>query len=235
MCCARWCVLWCARPGRRKARARARASRPACASWPTTPASRCWRRSARCTTSSTASWCSWSTTPCWCPISRDSPAVSTLPAFDLRGKSLIACASARRAEGDGVRRGAAARIACIAFVATVTGMAWAAREARAQLPDIDFEKSDEPVALQADTVEFERGRNLYVASGAVVIRQGERTLSADWIAFNNTTRRGVASGRVTLVDGPDVLHTSFAEFDVANLQGILFEARLDSGSSQFKM
>jgi lipopolysaccharide assembly outer membrane protein LptD (OstA) len=114
-------------------------------------------------------------------------------------------------------------------------MAGAAREARAQLPDVDFDRSDQPVALQADTIEFERGRDLYVASGSVVIRQGERTLSADWIAFNNTTRRGVASGRVTLSDGGDVLHTSFAEFDVANLQGVLFEARLDAATSQFKM
>src|SRR5262245_61740447 len=114
-------------------------------------------------------------------------------------------------------------------------MAWVAREARAQLPEIKFEKGDQPVALQADTIEFERGRDLYIASGSVLIRQGERTLSADWIAFNNTTRRGVASGRVTLAEGQDVLHTSFAEFDIANLQGVLFDARLDSSSSQFKM
>ena len=68
-----------------------------------------------------------------------------------------------------------------------------------------------------------------------MIRQGERTLSADWMAFSKTTQRGVASGRVTLVEGGDTLHTSFAEFDVANLQGVLFDARLDSRSSQFKM
>ena len=125
-----------------------------------------------------------------------------------------------------MRRGAAAWIACIA---------WAAPAAQAQLPKIAFDASEQPFELEADTVEYERGRELYVASGSVVIRQGERTLSADWMAFSKTTQRGVASGRVTLVDGDDTLTTSFTEFDVVNLQGVLFDARLDSGSSQFRM
>ena len=125
-----------------------------------------------------------------------------------------------------MRRGAAAWIACIA---------WAAPAAEAQLPKLDFDAGEQPFELEADTVEYDRGLDLYVASGSVVIRQGERTLSADWMAFNKTTQRGVASGRVTLVEGGDTLHTSFAEFDVANMQGVLFDARLDSESSQFKM
>ncbi len=128
-----------------------------------------------------------------------------------------------------MRRGAAAWIACIVSIA------WMAPAAEAQLPKIAFDAGDEPVKLEADTVEYERARNLYIASGSVVIRQGDRTVSADWMAFNNMTQRGVASGRVTLVDGDDTLHTSFAEFDVATLQGVLFDARLEAGSSQYKM
>jgi lipopolysaccharide assembly outer membrane protein LptD (OstA) len=125
-----------------------------------------------------------------------------------------------------VRRGAAAWIACIA---------WAAPTAAAQLPKIGFDAGEQPFELEADTVEYERARELYVASGSVVIRQGDRTLSADWMAFNKTTQRGVASGNVKLVDGGETLTTSFAQFDVANLQGVVFDARLDSAASQFKM
>jgi lipopolysaccharide assembly outer membrane protein LptD (OstA) len=125
-----------------------------------------------------------------------------------------------------VIRGAAAWIACIA---------WAAPAVGAELPKIAFDAGEQPFELQADTVEYERGRDLYVASGSVVIRQGDRTLSADWIAFSKTTQRGVASGRVTLVESGETLTTSFAEFDIANMQGVLFDARLDARSSQFRM
>jgi lipopolysaccharide assembly outer membrane protein LptD (OstA) len=125
-----------------------------------------------------------------------------------------------------VLRAAAAWIACIA---------WAAPALAGDLPQIAFDGNGEPFRLEADTVEYERGRDVYVASGSVVIRQGGRTLRADWIAFSNTTQRGVASGNVTFNEGPDTLYTSFVQFDVVSLEGVLFDARLDSKSSQFEM
>lgn len=125
-----------------------------------------------------------------------------------------------------MRRGAAAWIACIAWATTAVG---------AEPPKIAFDAGEQPFELQADTVEYESERDLYVASGSVVIRQGGRTLSADWIAFSKTTQRGVASGRVTLVEAGETVTTSFAEFDIANMQGVLFDARLEARSSQFRM
>ncbi len=125
-----------------------------------------------------------------------------------------------------MRRGAAAWIACIA---------WATPAIGAELPKIVFDAGEQAFELEADTVEYERGQELYVASGSVVIRQGDRTLSADWIAFSKTTQRGVASGKVTLVEAGETLHTSFAQFDIANLQGVLFDARLEAESSRFRM
>jgi len=125
-----------------------------------------------------------------------------------------------------LRRGAAAWITCIA---------WAAPALGADLRDIAFGAGDEPFELSADSVEYDRPRDLYIADGAVEIRQGDRTLTADWMAFSNTTQRGVASGSVTFREGDETLVTSFAEFDIATMQGVLFDAHLEAGKSQFRM
>ena len=70
-----------------------------------------------------------------------------------------------------------------------------------------FDAGEEPFELTADAVEYDRARDLYIASGDVEIRQGDRTLAADWIAFSNTTQRGVASGNVELREGGETLLT----------------------------
>jgi lipopolysaccharide export system protein LptA len=125
-----------------------------------------------------------------------------------------------------LRRGAAAWIACIA---------WAAPAFGADPPRVAIGGSDAPFELSADQVEYERSRDLYIASGKVKIKQAERTLSADWVAFSNTTQRGVASGNVIISDGTDTLRTSFVEFDIATFEGVLFDARMDAESNQFRM
>ncbi len=125
-----------------------------------------------------------------------------------------------------MRRGVAAWIACIA---------WAAPALGADVRDIAFDAGDEPFELSADTVEYDRPRDLYIADGSVVIRQGDRKLTADWMAFSNTTQRGVASGNVTFREGNETVYTRFAEFDIVTLQGVLYDARLDAATSQFRM
>jgi lipopolysaccharide assembly outer membrane protein LptD (OstA) len=67
----------------------------------------------------------------------------------------------------------------------------------------------------------------------VEIVQGERTLRADWISFNAETGNGVASGDVELVDGGDVLRAAFIEFDIHNLEGVLYRAHFESDASRF--
>ncbi|TDJ14746.1 MAG: hypothetical protein E2O66_02480, partial [Deltaproteobacteria bacterium] len=46
-------------------------------------------------------------------------------------------------------------------------------------------KSGVPVELEADSLEYESGRDLYVARGNVRIQQGDNVLTADWAAFSN--------------------------------------------------
>ena len=66
-----------------------------------------------------------------------------------------------------------------------------------------------PVELRADSLEYEAGRDLYVASGNVRIRQTDRVLRADWMAFSDATRQGVASGDVVYTDGTDTVYQTW--------------------------
>lgn len=88
-------------------------------------------------------------------------------------------------------------------------------------------KSGVPVELEADSLEYESGRDIYVARGNVRIQQGDNVLTADWAAFSNTTGRGVASGEVVFTDGIDTVYTAFSEFDLDTLNGVMFDAEFD--------
>ncbi len=92
-----------------------------------------------------------------------------------------------------------------------------------------------PWDLTADQVEYERDGELYVARGNVRLVQGERTVTADWMSLSNTTGIAVASGDVVIRDGADTLRADFMQFDVQTLQGIVFDGRLDSETSRFRL
>ena len=100
---------------------------------------------------------------------------------------------------------------------------------------VAYAEEQPPVDLSADEIEYDRNKELYVATGNVVVHQGNRTLKADWLAYNNLTRRGVASGEVILTEGEDSLLSNFVEFNIDTLQGVSFDASLDSQSSEFKL
>ena len=55
---------------------------------------------------------------------------------------------------------------------------------------------DAPFRVDADEVEYQAERDLYVARGNVVLTQEGNTLRADRVYFSNQTRLGVASGDV---------------------------------------
>jgi lipopolysaccharide assembly outer membrane protein LptD (OstA) len=92
-----------------------------------------------------------------------------------------------------------------------------------------------PVDITADTITYDRTRDLYTAIGHVRISQPGRHLTADWVSFSNKTRQGVASGNVVVVEGGDTLYASFLQFDVDSLQGVVYDGRLDAQASRFKM
>jgi lipopolysaccharide assembly outer membrane protein LptD (OstA) len=97
------------------------------------------------------------------------------------------------------------------------------------------DRPEQPVDVRANSLAYERERNVYVASGDVVIEQPGRRLTADWVTFNPDTGNGVASGHVVITEGGDRLEAEFLHFDVETLEGVVFEGRLDSTESRFRL
>lgn len=136
-----------------------------------------------------------------------------------------------------IGRGLVASLQLAAALALLGAAAASAQDAPAlpALPGFPgTEKKREPFELSADALEYDARRNLYVASGNVVIVQGEKTLKADWIAFSRDTGAGVASGSVELTEGGDTLRAHFVEFNANDLEGVVFQGEFDSEESQFR-
>jgi LPS-assembly protein len=93
---------------------------------------------------------------------------------------------------------------------------------------------DQPLDLTADALDYDATRELYVARGDVVLRQGARTLRADWMAFNRRAGVGIANGHVELREGDEVLRANFVQFEVSTLEGIVQGGEIDSPVGQFR-
>jgi lipopolysaccharide assembly outer membrane protein LptD (OstA) len=127
--------------------------------------------------------------------------------------------------GGRVHRNVAARWALIAclFVPAVA------------LAQFEATFGDAPFELKADSIEYERKRDVYVARGNVRLIQQDKRLSADWISFSRQGNRGVASGSVVYSDGVDTVYANFVEFNLTTLQGVLFLAHFDDAGRSFRM
>jgi LPS-assembly protein len=89
--------------------------------------------------------------------------------------------------------------------------------------------------VQADSVEYDRPNDLYLARGNVQIVQEGKMLSADWVAFSNTTGEGMALGHVVVREGEDLLHAEALRFQVDGLTGVVLHGRLDSQQHAFEL
>lgn len=130
----------------------------------------------------------------------------------------------------------AARAGALVLVVAVGGSALLPAPARAA-DVVAFGKgdTDQPYDITADSVEYDKDRDLYVAKGNVRITQTGRTLTADWVTFSNKTRQAVASGNVVMVEGGDTLRASFVQFRLDSFEGVVFDGNLDARTSSFRM
>ena len=87
--------------------------------------------------------------------------------------------------------------------------------------------------ISADSISYERERDVYTARGNVRIVQPGRSLRADWLAFSNTTRRGVATGNVVIEDEGQQLEADVIHFELDDLRGILLDGRLEGKQTGF--
>lgn len=87
--------------------------------------------------------------------------------------------------------------------------------------------------ITADSISYERGRDVYTARGNVRIVQPGRSLRADWVAFSNTTRRGIATGNVVIEDEGQKLEADVIHFELDDLRGVLLGGRLEGKDTPF--
>jgi len=91
--------------------------------------------------------------------------------------------------------------------------------AQVELPEIDREQ---PVALVADSLEYDSQAGELIASGNVEVYYGERTLTADRIVYTEATERIRAEGEIVLRDPSGAtLFADMADLDVDLRDGII--------------
>lgn len=94
---------------------------------------------------------------------------------------------------------------------------------------------ESPWQLSADTVSYASKTGRYTASGHVVIRQEDKTLSADHIVFNAASMQISARGDVTLTVGGDILNAGRMEIDLRQDRGILYDGEVFLEQSHFRI
>ncbi len=91
---------------------------------------------------------------------------------------------------------------------------------------------DLPVALVADTVQFDTATGRVTASGNVEIYYGERTLTADRIVYDSDTGRITAEGSIVLRDPSGAtVFADFADLDAELRDGLVRGARSVMGEN----
>jgi lipopolysaccharide assembly outer membrane protein LptD (OstA) len=60
-------------------------------------------------------------------------------------------------------------------------------------------------------------------------------LSADWVGFSATTRQGLASGNVVVIEGEDVLRAQVLQFQIDSVKGVVFDGNLEGSGTRFLM
>jgi len=78
-----------------------------------------------------------------------------------------------------------------------------------------------PVTVAADTLDYDRANDRYVATGHVKIEQEGMRLEADKIVLDNKTGEAVAEGRVFLQDKGDIMHAEKMQVNMNTRGGII--------------
>jgi lipopolysaccharide assembly outer membrane protein LptD (OstA) len=92
---------------------------------------------------------------------------------------------------------------------------------------------DQAWDIRADSIAYDRERDVYTARGNVRITQPGRSLTSDWLAFSNTTRQGVATGNVVIEDAGQKLEADVIHFELDELRGLLLGGRLEGKDTPF--
>lgn len=83
-----------------------------------------------------------------------------------------------------------------------------------------------PVSVTADTLDYDRTSDRYVATGHVKIEQEGMRLEADKIVLDNKTGEAVADGNVFLQDKGDIMHAEKMQINMNTRDGVIVHGDL---------
>ena len=87
--------------------------------------------------------------------------------------------------------------------------------------------------LNADELEHDRRRNVYIARGNVSVVRGDRKLVADFVEFDHKAMTVEARGHVLLTSGADVLIGERASMNLESETGTLFQGTVFLAQNHF--
>lgn len=99
--------------------------------------------------------------------------------------------------------------------------------ALATVPDVRAQSlptmnEEQPVSLRADNVEYDRPRDMFIATGNVEITQGARVIRADRLAYNRRDGVVTAEGNVSMLrETGDVIFADYVQLDQRLTSGVV--------------
>ena len=115
----------------------------------------------------------------------------------------------------------------IAFMFCFSSALFFPAQIKAETPSLGkYEKTSEPITINADTLEYDRGKDIYLANGHVEIIQGKIRLTADEVIVDNKTGDISASGNVVFIDEEDRLTCESINLNMNTKVGVIHNGRL---------
>ncbi len=94
--------------------------------------------------------------------------------------------------------------------------------------------ADEPsMAIEAETLEYDKNTGIYTAKGSVKVVQGDLTIDADEITYDEKSAEAFLNGNVKY-DNPNITLTAGrAEYNVKTKQGKFYDAKISAKKEKF--
>ena len=90
-----------------------------------------------------------------------------------------------------------------------------------------------PVQIKANEISYDKEKNVYIATGRVVLEQGERHLEADHVQVDMNKKQAVLKGNVLFKIGNDWIRAKEATIDLKTYQGVLYHAQAFFAENHF--
>jgi len=97
------------------------------------------------------------------------------------------------------------------------------------------ERGGDRVAIDAESVAYDRTSDTVTASGGVTITRGDTTLRADEVRYARTAEIARASGRVSLIDREMTVRGAAAEVDLGREVGWVEDAEADLPDNRYRV